>query len=157
MRVHGDQINEVASANLMAKVAMGIDKPEKIILNTLVSLYTVPWKAGVVELVTNAVEAMDMAGRGHIPIYIHLPTMLEPYYSVTDTGIGIGRDNLIKYNNLGASTKDEDNETEGGFGLGMKVGLAIGEEYTVISRYEGTECAITCYKDEYNIPSIVQL
>jgi hypothetical protein len=157
MKVHGDQINEVDSANLMAKVAMGIDKPEKIILNTLVSLYTVPWKAGVVELVTNAVEAMDMADRGHIPIYIHLPTMLEPYYSVTDTGIGIGRDNLIKYNNLGASTKDEDNETEGGFGLGMKVGLAIGEEYTVISRYEGTECAITCYKDEYNIPSIVQL
>ena len=42
------------------------------------------------ELSCNALDAHVMAGKGDVPITIHVPDQFEPWLSFTDTGIGIG-------------------------------------------------------------------
>lgn len=98
-------------------------------------LYSNPWKATIRELMANAWEATPKGG--HDPI-ITLPSMIDPIFSVEDSGPGMSEKDIERYFcTLFGTTKVF--EQVGGFGLGCKTPLAVTEQFSVISRHEGTQ------------------
>lgn len=91
--------------------------------------------AVVRELCINAIDANRAAN--HCPlgdITIHIPTITEPFFSVEDHGIGMTKDE-VKYvfTTFFKSTKSEDNENAGMYGLGSKTPLAYTKNFKITS------------------------
>lgn len=108
------------------------------------------------ELSSNARDAHKDAGRLDIPFTIHVPDTLQPWFSVTDTGIGMSHDTVMNiYGDYFASTKDHDNSGIGGFGIGGKTPLAYTDKYTVVSIYEGVRSIYSVFYNESGEPDIV--
>jgi len=101
------------------------------------NVYTNVIAAPIREWSTNAVDACLAAG---LPVRfdVHLPTVLEPTFSVRDYGTGL-TDVDIKglFSALGASTKRESNEFNGTFGIGRMSGLAYAEMFMIDSFLDG--------------------
>ena len=55
-------------------------------------LYSNKIRAIVRELSCNAVDSHVAADKENVPFEVHLPTMLEPWFSVKDFGIGLDND-----------------------------------------------------------------
>ena len=52
-------------------------------------VYSHKERAIIRELSCNAHDSHVMAGTTHIPFEVHLPTQLEPYFSIRDYGTGL--------------------------------------------------------------------
>ena len=50
--------------------------------------------AAIRETATNAYDAHVEANNASTPFDIHLPTVLEPYYSIRDYGTGLSKENM---------------------------------------------------------------
>lgn len=69
-------------------------------------IYKDPLLASCREPIFNAVDAHVEAGRKDVPIKIHTPTDLEPYFSVQDEGLGMSEETVRTiFMTLGDSTK----------------------------------------------------
>jgi len=88
-----------------------------MVFDMLVSkVYTDKVLAVIREWSTNAIDACIDA-KLPIKFDVHLPTVLEPYFSVRDYGTGLSDEDVKGlYSTLGASTKRESNEYNGVFG-----------------------------------------
>lgn len=74
--------------------------------------------------------------------------------SVTDNGIGLGKDRLIGYFSLNWSSKRTNKDTLGRWGLGSKVALSLGvDSFRVTNRYNGKKFVFDVYLNK--IESIV--
>lgn len=106
---------------------------ENIVIDYLTNLYANPGKAVVRELFTNA---SDASKDNELPITIEFTKNENGSYSfrITDYGCGMSYDelknNYITYTN---SSKIDDFDTVGSFGLGSKSPMAISPSYTVES------------------------
>lgn len=111
------------------------------------------------ELVANAFDSHVMAGKPDLPVEVWLPTLLEPVFRVRDFGLGMSHSFMMNEFMCYAdgSTKDQSNIAIGGFGIGSKSPFAYVDQYTVTSKFEGTESVYTVFKDEDGIPSIALL
>lgn len=92
-------------------------------------------------------------------VELHLPTHEELWFEVKDYGTGLSPDDVINlFSTYGASDKRGDDAINqiGGFGLGSKSGFAYADQFTVSTRWNGTEYQYICYKDAKSLP-IVQL
>jgi hypothetical protein len=90
------------------------------------------------EIVCNAVDAHRMAGKADVPVTVHLPNALEPWFSVRDEGVGLSDDDIrTVYSSYGESTKDQSNDQIGAFGLGSKTPFAYTDQFTVTSIHGG--------------------
>jgi Histidine kinase-, DNA gyrase B-, and HSP90-like ATPase len=100
----------------------------------------------------NARDAHREVETPEIPIQIHLPTNLEPYYKIKDFGPGISPDRMenifIKYT---ASSKRNDNIQTGGFGLGSKTGFSYSDTFTITTNVNGKQYHYSCFIDETKI------
>lgn len=123
------------------------------------------------ELPCNAHDALVAAGKTDVPFTIHLPTSLEPYFSVKDDGLGLS-DNDIQgtpilddqgnvigrkgglYTTYFASTKTDSNDSIGAFGLGCKSPYSYSEMFQVTSRFEGRRRVYTMYLNEQRLPAV---
>lgn len=107
------------------------------------------------ELSCNAFDAHIMAGNADRPFEIHLPDAFEPYFSIRDFGTGISHEDIKRvYTSYFTSTKDQENESVGAFGLGSKTPFAYTDAFTVISIHNGIK---TMYNAHMNggLPAIV--
>ena len=112
--------------------------------------------AVVREILCNARDAQVMAGVEK-PIKVHLPSQLEPYFSIRDFGTGLSEEQVMKlYLRYGYSDKRTSNDVIGGLGIGSKSPLAYSDSFLVISFYEGTESTYSVYKDQ-GIPQVSKL
>lgn len=102
-------------------------------------LYSDPILAVIRELSTNANDAHIQAGYND-PFDLHIPTKEEPYFRIRDYGTGIEEDLIYEiYTTFFMSTKTEDEEQTGYFGLGSKAPFALTDQYTVISYTDGVK------------------
>lgn len=100
-------------------------------------LYSNPILAVVRELSTNANDAHIEAGVDK-PFQLHIPTDNEPFFYIRDYGNGIPEDLIYNiYTTFFMSTKTEDENQTGYFGLGSKSPYSLVERYTVTSYCEG--------------------
>lgn len=112
-------------------------------------LYTDRVLAVLREYSANGWDAHRMAGKGDLPIEIHVPVEGEPVFSVRDHGPGLSRAEMFQiFTQYGSSTKRGSNEAVGMLGIGSKSAFAYADTFTVISRHGGRCCTYVAALDE---------
>lgn len=121
------------------------------------NLYKNLVKAIVRELSTNGIDSHIEAGKDD-PIFVHLPTAEEPWFAVRDEGIGLddyGVRNVFL--TFFGSTKRENNELIGAYGLGSKSPLGYSDNFTVTAIKDGVKRMFVIFKNESGCPAIKML
>lgn len=121
-----------------------------LLIQRLTELYEDPIEASVRETVSNGLDAISESFSGETgEIHITSPSKLNPVFSVRDNGVGMSYDDLKNiYSKYGASTKMNNFEQIGAYGLGAKAPLAYGTEFTVSSVKEGVRTTIIVAREE---------
>ena len=103
------------------------------------SLYGNPIRAAIREPLCNAWDANIDNGKRDVPLEI---TLTETSLTIKDSGKGIPHDKIQQtYLILGKSTKVQQSDQTGGFGLGCKAPFAYAEHFEVRSAVDGV-CTI---------------
>jgi hypothetical protein len=118
-------------------------------------LYSDKPLAVVRELSCNAWDSHVAAGTTETPFEIHLPNLLEPWFSVKDYGLGLAHDDVMNlYTTYFDSTKTDSNDMIGALGLGSKSPFSYVDQFTVESRFNGTKSIYSAYISDDDIPCI---
>jgi len=117
-------------------------------------LYSDKPRAVVRELWSNAYDAHTAIGKPDLPFHTHVPTTFEPWFSVRDFGPGMDAKFVeTLYRTVFESTKDQDNNAVGKWGLGSKSPWAYTDSFTVTC-YDGTTMrSYSAYIDEDQFPN----
>ena len=111
-------------------IEIGINEAAvNLIIDRLTDIYTDKIGSVVRELVSNA---LDATYNNNGKVYIKLPGTLSPNFIVRDEGVGMSIKDLKEvYTKYGASTKADDMNQIGAYGLGAKVPLAYTNFFTI--------------------------
>jgi len=121
------------------------------------NIYTNKVRAVVREYNCNAYDAHVAAGNGE-SWDVHLPTRLEPHFSVRDYGTGLSDEQVREiFTTYFHSTKTGSNDFVGALGLGSKSAFSLVDSFSVVSYYNGTKNDYSCYRDEYGEPQVALL
>ena len=121
-------------------------------------LYSNKIKAIIRELSTNALDSHRAAGTVDTPFEVHLPTILEPYFSVRDYGTGLTDQEIESiYTTYFESTKTNSNEYIGALGLGSKSPFSYTDNFTVTSVKNGSKSIYSAYINNDGIPSVASM
>lgn len=97
-------------------------------------LYSDPISSLIREYASNAKDAHVEIGVPEKPIEIHLPNAFDMSLKIKDYGIGIDPSRMDNvFINYGNSTKRNDNNMIGGFGLGAKSSFAYTNQFSIIT------------------------
>jgi hypothetical protein len=130
-------------------------------------MYTDKILAAIREPICNARDAQVESEDG-VPLEMHLPTRLEPFFHIRDFGMGLSERQVVGYTDedgthvpglylrYGKSTKRDSNLQIGGFGIGCKAPLAYSDSFIVESYQQGIVKTYTIYK-ENGIPNVAKL
>lgn len=120
-------------------IALSIDSSALVhIMGVLTNLYSEPHTAILREYVSNAVDSHKKS-KIDVPIDVSLPTYGSKFLVVRDYGMGMNKEEITNvYSRYGTSTKRDNNDEIGGFGLGAKSALAIASRFDVVSIKDGT-------------------
>jgi hypothetical protein len=123
------------------------------VMKNLAKLYSDTSTAVIREYSTNAVDSHIMAGKGDVPIEVTLPSIYDPYFVVTDHGLGMSKRELEEvYTSFGDSTKRETNDVNGMYGFGSKSAVAYTNQFTVVGVKDGIEThAVITKKPDYSM------
>lgn len=100
-------------------------------------IYTHKAWAVVREILANAIDEHDKHGIKQ-PVLVTLPTMEDPHFRVRDFALGLNKKNVFGvFFQYFESTKDKDNNSIGGFGIGAKSPLAYADVFFVTSYHGG--------------------
>jgi hypothetical protein len=117
-------------------------------------LYANKIKAIIRELSCNAIDSHTAAGNTQ-PFEVHLPTTLEPWFSIRDFGTGLSHDQVTKiYTTYFESTKTESNEFIGALGLGSKSPFSYTDNFTVTAIQNGRKGIYSAFINDVGVPSI---
>lgn len=93
-----------------------------LLIDFLASLYSDTTQTVMFEYVSNAIDSHTVAGKSDVPIEIHLPHKLNPFFIVKDEGVGMTEEQIENiYAVVLNSTKRDSNATIGGYGVGKLV------------------------------------
>lgn len=116
--------------NTEQTIEVGINNSAiNLIIDRLTDIYTDKIGSIVRELVSNGLDAtVENGGK----VFIELPSSLNPTFSVRDEGTGMSLEDLTEvYTKYGASTKADDMNQIGAYGLGAKVPLAYSNFFNI--------------------------
>lgn len=148
VNVHGDfETSDFAVGDIAFIVDMFADK-----------VYTHKERAIIRELACNAHDSHVLAKTTKTPFDVHLPTSLEPWFSLRDYGTGLS-DSEIRtvFAGIGISTKRDSNEVIGCFGIGNLSPYSLTDSFTVKSYRDGVVSTYNCYRDEHRKPVVALL
>ena len=121
-------------------------------------VYSNKERAVIRELACNAHDSHVMAGTTDTPFEVHLPTQLEPWFSLRDYGTGLADDDIANvYGAIGVSTKRDSNEVIGCFGIGSLSPYSMCDSFTVKSYLNGIVRTYQCMRDEKRQPKVIPL
>ena len=148
VNVHGDfETSDFAIGDIAFIVDMFADK-----------VYSHKERAVIRELSCNAHDSHILAGTTDIPFEVHLPTQLEPHFSIRDYGTGLSDDEIRNiFAGIGISTKRDSNDVIGCFGIGSLSPYSLTDSFTVKSYKNGVCSTYTCYRDEERKPVVALL
>jgi len=120
-------------------------------------IYTNKVKAVIRELSTNAWDSHQDAGNPD-SFDVHLPTSLEPWFSVRDYGTGISHEQMMTlYTEFFRSTRTVSNDFCGALGIGRMSPLCMADSFVVTSWFNGEKRVYSAYKDENDCPQFAKL
>lgn len=118
-------------------------------------LYANKIKAIIRELSCNAVDSHVAAGKENTPFDVHLPTALEPHFSIRDYGTGLDHAQVTNiYTTYFESTKTDSNQFIGALGLGSKSPFSYTDNFTVTTIKNGRKGIYTAFINNEGVPSI---
>ena len=121
-------------------------------------LYTHKIESVIREICSNARDSMISAGRGEIPFEVFLPSVLSPYLVIKDTGLGLSKEDAITYlSTLYKSTKTNENQSVGSYGIGSKSPFAISDSYNIETIKDGRKCAFQFFRSGRSLPQLMLL
>lgn len=107
------------------------------VMDILIRNYHSAELATLREWISNAHDSHVISGQTK-PVKVTLPSKFSPNLIVEDFGVGMSYDEVRDvYATFLNSTKDQDNDGIGGFGIGGKSALAIADQYTMVSIKDG--------------------
>lgn len=129
--------------------AMSIDPQGAAhIISLIIDLYSDPEAAVVREYISNALDSHVLAGQTR-PVEIFSPAGFTPTFVVKDYGVGMSPDDLRRvYAVIGASTKREDMNQLGAYGLGCKSALSMATQFTVRAVKDGVKSIAVVMRKE---------
>lgn len=138
-------------------IELGLADQKKAI-ELLYSQYRYPVQTCVQELVSNAFDAMQDAGKADRPIKVQLPTELNDFYfSVRDYGNSMDEDTIKNvYMRVNASTKSNSNKAIGGFGIGSKTPWAYTDTFILKTFLNGLETQYALVKGRSSVSIVYQ-
>jgi len=153
--------NSVVSAETNSSMAVACKIEANSVMFELLSarLYQDKPMAVIRELSTNALDAHIEAGTAGEPFEVHLPTRLEPFFSIRDFGTGMSEETVMElYSTMGSSSKRHSNAFNGALGVGSKSPFAYtqGGAFTLSSFHNGVNTIYSIYSDS-GVPSIAKL
>ena len=108
------------------------------------SIYTNKLRAVIREVCCNAHDA-HVQNNVDKPFDVTLPTYADNRFIVRDYGSGLSHEDMLTvYTTYFYSTKNEDNNTIGGLGLGSKSPLCLVKSFNVTSYHGGKKSVYTC-------------
>jgi len=117
-------------------------------------LYANKIKAIIRELSCNALDSHIAAGTDK-EFEVHLPTTLEPYFSIRDFGTGLNHDQVTNiYTTYFESTKTNSNAFIGALGLGSKSPFSYTDNFTVTAVKDGHKGIYSAFINGEGVPSI---
>jgi len=121
-------------------------------------LYSNKIRAVIRELSCNAVDSHVGAGKADVPFTVHLPSTLEPWFSVRDYGLGLNEDEIVNiYTTYFESTKTASNDFIGALGLGSKSPFSYTDNFTVIAIKDGVKRVYTAFINDAGTPSLANM
>ena len=121
------------------------------------NIYKYKVRAIIRELTCNALDANTESGCGLAPV-VHLPTKLEPWFSVKDNGLGLSEESVREvFTVYFCSTKTGSNSFIGKYGLGSKSPYCLVDSFIVKSINDGVKYQYSAYKDEDDLPQMALL
>ena len=130
---------------VLAETAFGIGNGTLLLEYLRSNIYKNPIQALTREIASNARDAHrevhadpNNPTTRETPIQITFPNEWCSNFQVQDWGPGISPDRMSNiFTQFGNSTKRDDNDETGGFGLGCKTPFAYGDSFTVTTVHEG--------------------
>jgi hypothetical protein len=157
MKIEAD-VNEVVLSNVGTVGEFRIRNSAKAFSILSSGLYSNKIRAIVRELSCNAIDSHVAAGKQDVPFEVHLPTALEPWFSVRDFGIGLDNNQVTNiYTTYFESTKTDSNDYIGALGLGSKSPFSYTENFTVTAIKNGTKRIYSAFINEMGVPSIAEM
>lgn len=130
--------NKIESSGITASRSFGIETNAKAFKALSDNLYSNKIGSLVREICCNAKDSHCEAGYPNRPFTVHLPCALEPWFSVQDTGVGMSQEKIFNtFASYFSSTKDSDNNSIGGYGIGAKTPFVYTDSFTIESVFEG--------------------
>lgn len=118
------------------------------------NIYTHKVRAVIREISCNAHDA-HVASNNQNQFDVHLPTKLEPWFSVRDYGKGLSDDQVREiFTTYFFSTKTNSNEYVGALGLGSKSPFCLVDSFNVVSYHNNVKSNYVCFRDENGEPQI---
>ena len=154
MRLHENQVAQHSGGlDDTRKFDFKISMNAKAFAVTIDKLYMDKVKASVREYSCNALDANPPG----VPIQVHMPSLYEPYWAVSDEGSGLAPEQMEDiFCVLFKSTKDERDDQIGALGLGCKSAFAYTDQFTVESRHAGKSTTYTATRAG-GIPQMIPL
>lgn len=151
-------VNEVVLSNVGTTGEFKIRNSAKAFKILSDGLYSNKIRAIVRELSCNALDSHVGAGKADVPFEVHLPTVLEPWFSVRDFGLGLSGDQVVNiYTTYFESTKTDSNAFIGALGLGSKSPFSYTENFTVTAIKDGIKRIYSAFINEAGVPSIAEM
>jgi hypothetical protein len=148
-------VEEIERSNLGSEQGFRIQANRRAFQILSSNLYADKITAVIRELSCNAWDSHVAAGKTNIPFEVHLPNMLEPYFSVQDYGLGLSHDQVMNiYTTYFESTKTHTNDLIGGLGLGSKSPFSYTNSFDVVSVYNGVCRNYAMFINEAGKPSV---
>jgi hypothetical protein len=121
-------------------------------------LYANKIRAIIREYSCNAVDSHIEAGKGDVPFDVHLPSALEPWFSVRDYGVGLDENQVRDiFTTYFESTKTSTDDLIGGLGLGSKSAFSYTDNFTIVAVKNGVKRVFTAFINDAGVPSIAPM
>jgi hypothetical protein len=118
-------------------------------------VYSHKERAVIREMACNAHDSHIMAGTEDVPFDVHIPTRLEPYFSLRDYGTGLSDEEVRDhYAGIGISTKRDNQNVIGCYGIGTLSPYSLADSFTVKSYKDGMCRTYSCYRNDQRVPVV---
>ena len=141
------------SGRSVKEQSMTVKNTSKLFSLMIDGLYQDKYGSVVRELSANAIDAHKSAGIPDRPFEITIPNGIVNTFVIRDYGSGVSKDDIIKYfGTLLESSKDQENESIGAFGLGCKSPFSIVNEFSVTSIKDGQKTTVLFIREQLDTP-----
>ncbi|BDR26053.1 hypothetical protein RVBP17_0960 [Pseudomonas phage sp. 30-3] len=158
MKLESDNSVTIESTNMVGGKSFTIKNSPKAFSILSNGLYKDKIRAIVREIGCNARDSHVAANKCDVPFEYHVPTDLEPFFSIKDFGVGLDYNEVMNiYTTYFDSTKTQSNDFIGAFGLGSKSPFSYVDNFSIISTKDGITRTFAAFISESGVPDMLML